>query len=155
MSKLTIVIALFTLIMTSSCSDQEESSNQVSAFETITFSSNCGWCTEGEEIIITKELEVEYFKSFPCSPENNIKKERSLTEEEIQRLNEVFELEKILAIELDQCGQCYDGCDDTLSVIGTEGESQTIRYDKEFDEFAELQEIEPLIETILEIRNSF
>jgi len=155
MSKLTIVIALFTLIMTSSCSDQEESSNQVLAFETITFSSNCGWCTEGEEIIITKELEVEYFKSFPCSPENNIKKERSLTEEEIQRLNEVFELEKILAIELDQCGQCYDGCDDTLSVIGTEGESQTIRYDKEFDEFAELQEIEPLIETILEIRNSF
>jgi len=155
MIKLTIALALFTLILASSCSDQEVNSNQVSTFETITFSSNCGWCTEGEEIIITKEQKVEYSKSFPCSPEDNINKERSLTEEEIQRLNEVFELDKILAIELDQCGQCYDGCDDTLSVIGTEGESQIIRYDKEFDEFAELQEIGLLIETILKIRNSF
>lgn len=154
MVRFIITSIVFSLMLTACSSEDDVDLKNILPLESISFEGRCGWCAGGVSIIITKDKKVKYLKSSPCSPEDNVEKERLLTEEEIQGLNEVFELETFLAIDLDQCGKCYDGCDETIKVEGSKGENHFIRYDH-FNRYSVLLEIDDLIEAVSEIRNSF
>ena len=154
MKRIALITTFFTLVLASSCSDSvDEMKNSVS-YDEISFTFKCGWCVSGKSIVVSKDNKVKYYQTFPCTPEDNIEKERPLTEEEVKGINDIFNMESLLAINLDQCGECYDGCDETLIIKRTNEEDHLIRYDQ-FDEYDELLEIESLIQTILKIRNSF
>jgi len=155
MKRITISFLLIAF-MFSSCSEniEIEEERNVLPFETISFNQVCGWCLGRQSLSITEDQMVKYLQNFPCGEEDNVKADRMLTEKEIQELNETFDLENFLSIKFDQCGECYDGCDDTIILEGLEGENHTIRYDS-FDKYEELQGIKPFVETLLKIRNSF
>lgn len=142
------------IFMLSSCSDNTEESKIEMPFEKISFNLLCGWCAGEKNIEIDKDAKIAYEKTFPCDPESNIKEERTLTEEEAQALIAVYELEPLLSIDLNQCGECYDGCDDTLIIEGSNGENHSIRYDQ-FDSYEELETIRPFIESLQALRDSF
>jgi hypothetical protein len=154
MPKLNIIIAFVALILAASCSENMNEDINVLPFASITFTQNCGWCQYGESILISQNQKVEYLRAFPCTPENNIKKERLLTTEELQSIHKAFDLETLLSIDLDHCGACYDGCDDTFIIKGLSSENHEFRYDQ-MDQYVELNKIEALLEILLTIRGSF
>ncbi|MDF1694317.1 MAG: hypothetical protein P1U56_00705 [Saprospiraceae bacterium] len=153
MNRFASAIILFVFII-ASCSDNSEGERNDLPFKSITFRQVCGWCVAGQNIAITEDQMVRYTKSFPCTPEDNIEKERALSETEIQEINETFNLETLLSIDLNQCGECYDGCDDTITFEGLDGENHSIKYDQ-FDNYPELEEIKSFVVTLETIRSSF
>jgi len=141
-----------TILIFSSCgTEEEELPKGALPFESLTFSLSCGWCIGNHSIEIKDDTNIDYYYRN-CSEE--FESNRTLTEDEIQKIKDFFVLEDILNISLDQCGECYDGCDDTIILKGLNGENHTIRYDQ-FDDYDELIQISRLIETLLEIRLSF
>ena len=137
----------------SACSDLDEAKNEL-PFKEISFTQLCGWCANGQLIQIKKNGDIKYVKTFPCDPDSNIEIERTLTAEEIDNIKETFNMDDFLAIDLDQCGECYDGCDDTLILKGLDDENHSIRYDR-LDEYQELNTIMDFIETLNTIRSTF
>ena len=153
-NKIAITIGFFTLLFASSCSNEAEEELKNLPFESISFSQLCGWCVAGHSITIENDETVKFSQTFPCKPEDNIEKSRPLTEDEVQSIIEVFQLEAIESIDLDQCGECYDGCDDTLVFEKSDESNHLIRYDQ-FDKYDELVKIKDLVETLQKIRDSF
>ena len=153
MIKYSIATLLFTVFFLTSCSDDLYVDNTVLPFEKIEYTRTCGWCVGQIDIEITKDRKVNFTRTTPCPLQiNNL--ERSLTDEEFQSIKNVFDLENVLNVELDDCGACLDGCDETIILNSSYGHEHFIRY-KHLSLYSELDEIEGLVNVLEEIRNSF
>ena len=153
MIKYTITILFFIILFLSSCSDNIDDNKTDLPFEKMEYALTCGWCLIDLSIEIAKDGNVTYTETIPCPLQIN-SRERTLTDEEKQDIKNAFDLETILNIELDECGACVDGCDDTIILKSSDGTEQFIRYDN-FSAYSELEEIKELVEVLSEVRSSF
>jgi hypothetical protein len=116
-------ICLVVLLVVASC---EESSDWASSPQ-IEYETACGWCAGSWRIIIEGN-EVSYKRIIPCGEnKGTIEKSRHLNADQLVILENSFDFDKFLKLDINECGVCFDGCDERLK-ISKEGKTHEIRY---------------------------
>ncbi len=139
-------------ILSLSCAEKEARLKDNFSFESLSFTTQCGWCIPTRQITITKKKRVKFSLEDSCE-DFEINKERALTSEEIDAINTALDVETLLDIDFDQCGICIDACDDGIKIEESSGEGHSIRYTSSKN--VKLEEIQELITILEEIRDGF
>ena len=119
LSRICIVI----LLVAASCKESSDLTS-CSQFE---YETACGWCA-GSTLIIVGGNEVSYKRIIPCGENKGIvEKSRHLNADQLVILENSIDFDKFLDLEINQCGVCFDGCDERLKIT-KDGTKHEIRY---------------------------
>ena len=110
----------------------------------------CGWCVGGDSLILTGES-GQYYYGSPCY-EGYYDTTFSVDANTWKELNDLLDLDKFLAIDINKCYMCADGCDYWLS-IEYDTISHYIRYG--YPDSAVVAPIQPFIDKLNEIQSRF
>lgn len=144
-----IVFACMILVTIAAACQKRSVSNVNSDRLQIRISSAGGWCSGSDSLTLSKDQAVYVFRTTCQSDEKTISENTDPTE--WNALVDVSNAEKFNAINLDACGVCYDGSDETIT-IRDKDIAHTIRYDKLDD--SRLDAIRPFINKLRLIRDS-
>ena len=132
------------LLFSFSCTNDLEEAFNKSNFE-LTYISACGWCSGSYELnIINNKASFQYHAVCDNVPRNS---KKELTNQEIEELNLNSLFDEIKVLNIDKCGICYDGCDETIT-ISKDNKEYSIR-------FTDDKEVNHLKEHLLIIRELF
>lgn len=141
---ITNTLVLFFLLIANSCTKESNYEKKNPNFD-FTYTSACGWCAGSYELRIVNNLATfEYHAVCDNQPRTF---ERELTNKEIEDLNLSDLYAEIKLLNIDNCGVCYDGCDEKLQF--NEGENEY------FIRFTNDKEVTQLVDYIETIRNIF
>lgn len=108
--------------------------------------SACGWCAGSSELSIVNKMATFQYHAVCENTPRSFKKELTNNEFEELKLAELYETIKTL--EINECGVCYDGCDETLTFIENETE-----YSIRFTNDEKISQIKDQIEKIRTLFN--
>jgi hypothetical protein len=115
---------LFVIILVNgSC---QETSDWAS-YPQIEYETACGWCA-GSTLITIKGNEASYKRFIPCGEnKGTVQKSRHLTADQMIILEDIFDFDKFLKLDINECGVCFDGCDERLKIT-KDGTTHEIKY---------------------------
>lgn len=132
------------LFITQSCTKENESNKFESDF-VFTYISACGWCGGSYELTIVNNLaSFEYYAVCDNKPRSF---EKELSNYEIDNLNLSELYDEIKLLEIDNCGVCVDGCDESIIFI-EDGNKYSIRFRNE-------ENVAHILDNISKIRDLF
>lgn len=132
MKKLIIIISIYSLLFfvtLLSCKKDTEANEIDTNFE-FTYISACGWCNGSYELNIVNKLAT--YKYNAVCENKPLKVERELSNSEIEELKLSELYAEIKLLEIDDCGVCVDGCDESIYFI-EDGTTFFIRFRNEED----------------------
>ena len=142
---------LITIIL--ACEDNEpiKNDNEILNYDGLVLKAGfiCGWCAGGDSVTITEN--VTYYEYTNYCYNGGYDSTRATDEETWQELNNLLDLDKLLAIDINKCYMCADGCD-TWIAIEYDTISHYIRFG--YQDSAIVAPVQPLIDKLNEIRIS-
>ncbi len=117
----------------------------------ISIKSAAGWCAPGDSLFINKKnTDYTYFPSS-CSNDGNLFKNNTNATQWTE-LTALLDIEKFKDIDLDECGVCFDGRDERITI--SQGEfSHSVRFYNLKNE--KLNPIKDFIKKLYKIREGF
>lgn len=128
------------------CSEGESPTADIERFE---YNTLCGWCV-GISFLVIEGNEVTFTEEMQCTAQESITRELSLSE--IDALQSALSAVDPNTIQLNECGECFDGCEEQL-VFGESGNLHRIIFNSR--DYPQLDELEELLEVVVEIKDSF
>jgi hypothetical protein len=116
-------ICLVIFLFSSSCKESQD----WTTFSQIEYETACGWCAGSTRLII--EGNIGYRKrSIPCGEnKGTVEGTLHLNADQLVNLENSFDFEEFLDLEINECGVCFDGCDERLKIT-KDGTTHEIRY---------------------------
>ena len=131
-----------------SCNN-EGSENPLQGTE-VQYHTICGWCTGMSQLNITgSDAELVSFDGCTASDSQKQTLDSSILDQLEELLSEVDEQ----TIDLNQCGECYDGCEEQLIFTYEDGTEHKIVFDNR--DYQEVDQLEDLLELLEEVEDSF
>ena len=122
MSKLIFLIVLLTLLH-GSCSKSDNGDESA----IIEYEMACGRCS-GTTSLVIRGGDASYLKTIPCGTnKSTISKNLNLRAIEWENLLKSFNHSQFLKLSVNECGVCFDGCDERLKIT-REGIVHEIRF---------------------------
>lgn len=113
----------------------------------------CGWCAGADSIVMVNDV-YKYNAFNPCAGEaiNNQEKTGTVQAEQWNELVQLLDFDDFLAIDINTCHVCADGCDYWVR-IRQGNETHEIRYGSLQDDSLTLAPVWPFLEKLDSLKN--
>ena len=138
------LIFLFIVVMISCAKDDLSVDKSEKTDYIFQYEYRCGWCFGAQQITITGN-ELTFVHEPYCDLDSQNEK-TTLSDDDLEDLNLEELLLKVQQMQLNECGVCYDGCDEVIRFIVGE---QT--YEIIFDDDEQVIELMDHVEKLREI----
>jgi hypothetical protein len=111
------------LFFTLSCSDRNDEERSL----IIEYETACGWCA-GSTLLIIEDGVANYTRTIPCGiNKGTTNKTLLLGKSELDNIFKSYSQQQFLNLTINECGVCFDGCDERVKIILSSSEHQ-IKY---------------------------
>ena len=87
----------------------------------------CGWCA-GTTSLVIEGRRISYLKIIPCgNNKGTTSKNLTLRDIEWENLLKSFDQNRFLKLTINECGVCFDGCDERIKITKN-GNEHEIRF---------------------------